>query len=44
MDSALRELEMAMGTRRGENLAGLIHHSDRVVQYPAEFRPPTITR
>ena len=34
-DLALDALEMAIWTRRGENLDGLIHHSDRGVQYLA---------
>ena len=32
-DLALDALEMAMWARRGDNLEGLIHHSDRGVQY-----------
>src|SRR5487761_1838415 len=32
-DLALDALEMAFWTRRGESVAGLIHHSDRGVQY-----------
>ena len=34
-DLALDALEMAMWRRRGEHLRGLIHHSDRGVQYLA---------
>lgn len=34
-DLALDALEMAIYARRGENLGGLIHHSDRGVQYLA---------
>jgi putative transposase len=32
-DLALDALEMAIWTRQGEDLAGLVHHSDRGVQY-----------
>jgi putative transposase len=32
-DLALDALEMAIWTRRSENLGGLVHHSDRGVQY-----------
>lgn len=32
-DLALDALEMALWARRGEELAGLVHHSDRGVQY-----------
>jgi putative transposase len=32
-DLALDALEMAIWTRQGETLAGLVHHSDRGVQY-----------
>ena len=32
-DLALDELEMAIWARRDENLGGLVHHSDRGVQY-----------
>jgi putative transposase len=32
-DLALDALEMAIWTRQGENLTGLVHHSDRGVQY-----------
>jgi putative transposase len=34
-DLALDALEMALWTRRGQALAGLVHHSDRGVQYLA---------
>lgn len=34
-DLALDALEMAMWARRGEDLSGLVHHSDRGVQYMA---------
>ena len=34
-DLALDALEMALWTRRGHELAGLVHHSDRGVQYVA---------
>ena len=34
-DLALDALEMAIWARRGEHLAGLVHHSDRGVQYLA---------
>ena len=34
-DLALDALEMAIWARRGEHLNGLIHHSDRGVQYLA---------
>jgi len=34
-DLALDALEMAMWRRRGQELAGLVHHSDRGVQYLA---------
>jgi putative transposase len=32
-DLALDALEMAIWTRRDEDLGGLVHHSDRGVQY-----------